>query len=75
MEIVEPHLAVGNHVKTGQFLVSKYGASGIDVRLVVFEVFERIEDVTPMELMAEPTGPWVRADHRRWQEHVTPLTH
>ena len=66
--VVEPHLPVGADVEAGLLLLADDRAHGVAERLLVVQRFEGLADVATVELVGEPGGPRVGADHRRRQE-------
>src|SRR4029079_18210107 len=62
--VVVRHLAVGDHVEAGLFLVVDHDLGGVVVGLLVADLLERDSRVAAEQLLRVPVGARVRADHR-----------
>ena len=66
--VVEPHLPVGADVEAGVLLLADDRAHGVAEGLLVVQRLERLADVASVELLGEPRGARIGADHRGRQE-------
>ena len=71
--IVVPHVAVGHDVESRVFLVADHRRDGVIVCLFVLNLLECDAYVAPAQLVLEPVGPGIRADHGRREDGVDDL--
>ena len=71
--VVVRHLAVGDDVEAGLFLVVDDGLGRVVVGLLVADLLERNPDVATEQLLGEPVRPRVRPDHRGRENRVDDL--
>ena len=61
--VVVPHVAVGDDVEAGLFLIPDDGRHGVVIRLFVLNFLEGDANVAAEQLMLEPVRPRIRTDH------------
>ena len=71
--VVVPHVAVGDDVETGFFLIANDRGDGVVIRLFVLHFLERDADVAAEQLVLEPLRTRIRSDHRRGKNRIDNL--
>src|SRR5262245_44156465 len=61
--VVVPHVAVGDDVEAGGFLITNDGGDRVVIRLFVLNFLERNSNIAAEQLMLIPVRPWIRSDH------------
>ena len=71
--VVVPHVAVGDDVEAGFFLIADHRRDGVVVGLFVLDFLERDADVAAEQLVLEPLRSRIRSDHGRRKNGVDDL--